>query len=145
MALTTGIALVCQKWVGGGNKLWLADKADVVSFTLAGGKYTGVTMGSGKVFKLYEFFEDSCEWKETSNRNADSGSTMITDTIECMFQGVNDDLRVSLEELNDSSTCGMVGIFLDNNAQYWVIGYGELSKRALKIETSEQTTGKKTR
>jgi len=142
MALTTGLSLICQVWTGGVKKLWLVDKADVSTMTLTGGQYTAITMVSGKVFKLFEFDDDSCEWKESSNRNPDSGSTMIKDTIECMFQGNSNIVRTSLEEIIASSTCGMIGVVEDNNDTKWVIGYGERSKRALKQSTSEQTTGK---
>lgn len=142
MSLTTGISLVCQVWTGGGKKLYLVDKADVTSFTLSGGQYTAVTMVSGKVFKEYQFLDDSFEWKEDSNR-AESGSTIITDTIECIFQGNNNTLRAAIEEIIASSTCGMIGIVEDNNDSKWVIGYGERSKRALKMATSATSTGKK--
>ena len=143
MALTTGISLVCQTWTGGGKKLYLVDKADVTSFTLSGGQYTAVTMVSGKVFKEYQFWDDSFEWKESANRNADSGSTMITDTIECQLQGNSNTNRSGLEEIIASSTCGMIAIVEDNNDTKWVIGYGERSKRALKQSTAEGSTGKK--
>lgn len=143
MALLTGISLACQRWIGGGKKLWLADKADITSFTLSGGQYTGVTMVSGKVFKLYEFFEDSFEWKEESARNTDSGSTKLTNTLEMMFQGLNNTLRTSIDEIIDSSTCGVVGILEDSNGTKWVVGYNELSQRALKASSTNSTTGKK--
>lgn len=143
MALTTGTSLVCQVWTGGGKKLYLVDKADVTSFTLTSTQYTAVTMVSGKVFKEYQFLDDSFEWKEDSNRNADSGTTTVMDSIECFFQGQNNALRNSIEEIIASSTCGMIAIVEDNNDTKWVIGYGERSKRAMKMSTGASTTGKK--
>jgi hypothetical protein len=142
MALTTGISAVCQAWTGGGKKLYLIDKADITSFTLSGGIYTVCTPASGKVFKEYAFFDDSFDWKEDSNRNTESGSTKITNTLEMMFQGKNNTLRLAIEEMIASSTCGMIAIVEDNNDTKWVIGYGERSKRALKMSTGAGSIGK---
>lgn len=143
MALTTGIAAVCQAWNGGGEKLYLADKADVTSFTLVGGIYTAVTMASGKVFKEYAFYDDTFDWKEDSNRNTESGTTMIKNTLEMFIQGKSQTLRDAIEEVIGSSTCGVIAILEDNNDTKWVIGYGERNKRALKMSTGAGTIGKK--
>lgn len=142
MTLTTAISRVCQAWSGKIKTLYLADKADVTSFTLTGGVYTAVTMASGKVFKDYQFFEDAAaEFKEEPVRNETSGSIMNAQTIECTFQGKNSTLRTSLQEFLDSSTCGVVAIVEDHNDNKWVVGYNEKSKKALKVATMMSTIG----
>ena len=142
MTLTTAITRVCQAWSGKIKTLYLADKADVTSFTLTGGIYTAVTMASGKVFKDYQFFEDAnAEFKEEPTRNETSGSIMNTQTIDVVFRGKSNALRVSLQEILDSSTCGMIAIVEDFNDQKWVVGYNEKCKKALKMSTMPSTIG----
>lgn len=142
MALTTGINKECIAWTGGGERLWLADKADVSSFTLTGGQYTAVTMVSGKVFKEYQFLDDSFELRQNTTRNETSGSVMIEAELECTFQGLNNTIRTALQEIIASSTCGVIAIVEDGNDNKWVVGYGEQSKRALKISQMPVSTGK---
>lgn len=142
MTLLTGITRECVAWSGKIKTLYLADKADVTSFTLTSGQYTAVTMASGKVFKEYQFFEDAnAEFKEEPTRNETSGSIMNVQTVEVMFQGKNNTLRTSLQEIMDSSTCGMIGIVEDFNSNKWVVGYNEKCKKALKMATMPSTIG----
>lgn len=142
MALTSNFTRQCVAYSGGVNRLWLVDKADVTSFTLSGGQYTAVTMVSGKVFKEFEFLDDTCSVRENSSRNEQSGAIMIDRELEFYLQGMSNTHRASLQEIIDSSTCGVIAIVLDNNSTYWVHGYNEKSKRALKLKSGNVDFGK---
>lgn len=142
MAITTALSQVCQAWSGGLARLYLVDKADVTSMTLTGTQYSAITMVSGKVFKEFEFAEDLAERRETANR-AESGSVSITGELEFYIRGLNNTNRTSIEEIIASSTCGVIAIAVDFQGTKWVHGYGELSKRAMRIATGTAMSGKK--
>lgn len=140
--LTANLTKSCTTWSGGIKRLYLVDKADVSSFTLSGGVYTAVTMVSGKVFKEFEFYDDSCTRRENASRNEQSGSVVINRELEFYIQGMDATYRARLQEILDSSTCGMIAICEDNNSNLWVDGYNEKSKRAMKIMSGNVDFGK---
>lgn len=142
MAITTALTQACQAWSGGIARLYLVDKADVTSMTLTGSQYSAITMVATKVFKEFDFTEDMAERRETATR-AESGSVSVLGEIEFFIKGLDNTNRTSIAEIIASSTCGMIVIAVDFQGTKWVHGYGELSKRAMRLATGTGMSGKK--
>ena len=143
MALTAGLTKVCESRSGGLVSLWLANKHDVSSFTLTGSLYSAVTMVSGKVFYKFEFEQDSGQIKEDGTIN-ESGAGSIAHTIEFYIAKLSQANRDGLQQIFDSTPCGLIGIALDANGTKWVLGYNEkfLSERTLRLRTLAVDGGK---
>jgi len=138
-----GFTRSCGERSGGGNALYLAIKADVTSFTLAGKLYSGVTMSDAPlVFKKYEFEQDSMEIKYETTR--ENGSAKVVKTIEFDLGKMSQESRDAVEEIKVASNCGLIAIAEDNNGQKWVYGYTEKHKkeRTLQLSSGNATSGK---
>lgn len=144
MVLTAGLTKVCTARSGGLIELYLANVDDVTSFTLnaSTGEYTAVTMGSGKKFYKFDFKQDSGERKEDGQMN--DGAFSVKHSIEVYIENLSQTIRNRMQDIADSSSCGMVAIVKDANAKYWVVGYNEkfLKERPLKLETNAGASGK---
>lgn len=142
MAISSAFSLPCENSTGGIVNIWLTDKANVSSFTLSGSSYNAVTMVSSAVFYKYEFEQDTAEYKETVSR--ENYSTVVNHELEFYLTKMNTTQRDALQDLIDSSVCGMVAICQDANGNKWVAGYSEeqLLARPLKVQSMEGTTGK---
>ena len=140
MAITAALSVPCAARSGGISEVYLVDKADVSTFTLVGGAYTAVTMIGGVTFKKFEFEDDTCEMKSDASR--ENGSVKMTHSLEFMVPKLTQTNRERLQELCDSSSCGIIAIVKDANATYWVMGYNELIRRALKMSSIAGTSGK---
>lgn len=149
LLLTAGFAKTCTAQSGGLKNLWLANREDIAAagFTLTSGEYSAVTMESAKVFYKFEFDQDSAElrWSQTMEGN----SASVDNQIEFFLSKISTLMRARLQELQDTSPCGMVAITEDNNGVKMVIGYTENHPtnsaeqgRPLKLLTGEATTGK---
>ena len=145
MGLTTGFVKSCTATSGGAVRLWLANVADVSSFTIdAGtGAYSACTMQSGKVFYKFEFEQDNALFKWTPAMS-DSGSFSITKSIEFYLKYITQTHRNALQDIADASACGMVVIIEDANGQKWVHGYSQrfLLDRPMKLKGGESNSGK---
>jgi hypothetical protein len=141
MAISSAFALPCENSTGGVVNIWLTDKSNIDNFTLVGSEYTAVTMLSSSFFK-YEFEQDTSEYKETVSR--ENYSTVVNHELEFYLTKMNTTQRDALQDLIDSSVCGMVAICQDANGNKWVAGYSEeqLLARPLKVQSMEGTTGK---
>lgn len=143
-ALTTGYTKACGASSGGVVILWLANVHDVTSFTLnAGtGKYTAITMVSGKVFYKFEFEQDTAMFKQSGAM--ENGSFRLTKTIEFFLRKLTATQRDRLQEIANASGCGLIAIAKDSNGQMWVFGYTEnfTIERPMKLKTTETDTGK---
>lgn len=142
MSLTTGTVNDCGALVGGGKTIWLVDTVDVASFTFAGGLYTTVTMVSSAVFKKFEFSLDSMEIRENVDR--ENKSHKVTHALEFYLDKLDQAQQDAIQEMMDSSNCGMIGIVEDANLTKWVLGYSEafLKQRPLELLTTVSTSGK---
>lgn len=144
LLLTAGLTRVCAARSGGLVRLYLANAADVSSFTLNGatGAYSAVTMESGKVFFKFEFKQDSGQRKETGKMN--DGAFSVEHLIEMYWENLTQTQRNLLQSIADASPCGMIAIVEDANALKWVVGYNEkfLKERPLKLETGDNDSGK---
>ena len=143
-ALTAGLTKSCAARSGGMVRLYLANEADVTSFTLVGGTgaYSAVTMVATKVFYKFDFEQDSAGFK--FDGTLENGSFKVDKTIEFFINLLSQVNRNGLQEIADSSSCGMIAIVEDNNATKWVFGYTEkfLKERPMKLQTNASDSGK---
>lgn len=145
MGLTAGFTKVCQSNSGGAVRVWIANVADVASFTInAGtGAYSACTMQSGKVFYKFEFEQDSAFFKWIPAMS-DSGSFSIDKSVEFYLKYITQTHRNALQDIADASACGMIVIVEDGNGQKWVHGYSEkfILDRPMKLRGGESNSGK---
>ncbi len=143
MAITTGRTKVCTAFSGGVKTIWLADAVNVTSFTLGSEDYASVTMEAAELFYKYEFKQDSAEMRENTEKT-DGGGVVVTQEIEFAYEGLSQVDRDSLDDLIESSTCGIIAIIEDQDSVMWVQGYSEnqLKERASKVSSIVSTTGK---
>lgn len=142
MTLTAGLTQLCEARSGGLIQVFLANRDDVSTFTLAGGVYTGVTMVGGAVFFKFEFEQDTAERREVSVR--ENGSIKVTHDLEFFGAKLKTALRDRIQEILEASACGMVAIVKDANDLKWVQGYSEsfLLERPLKLLSDTSGSGK---
>lgn len=142
MALTAGFTKSCTAKTSGVKFVHLVDEADVTSFTLTGVDYSAVVMSGGAVFKKYEFDSGEAEFKETTNLV--NGNVEIIHETQFFLGRMSSDSRTAVQEIADSSNCGMISILTDNNNVQWTVGYSEnfLKEEPLRLTAGEHTTGK---
>jgi hypothetical protein len=141
MAITAALTEACAEVSGGIKRVYLTDKANVASFTLTGDSYSAITMVGSAVFYEFQFKEFMAERRETASMS-DSGTIVVTRELEMFFKGLSATNRTRLQELNASSTCGMIAICEDQNGTLWVDGYNERFKLAMKVQTITSVSGK---
>ena len=142
MAISSAFSLPCENNTGGLVNVWLTDIANVSSFTLSGSEYTAATMVSSAVFYSFGFEQDTAEMRNPSSR--ENYSTVVNHEIEFYLTKLNTAQRDALQDIIDSSTCGMCAIVEDANGNKWVLGYSEnqTTARPLKLQSIESLTGK---
>lgn len=142
--LTAGFTKACGSRSGGLIRIYLANEADVTSFTLnsSTGEYTAATMVSGKTFYSFDFKQDSGERREAGAMN--DGAFSVTHEIEMYIEDLTQDSRNKMQDIANASACGMIAIVEDANSRKWVVGYNERfgKERPLKLLTNEGTSGK---
>ena len=146
MALTTGTTNVCQQHSGGLVAVFMIDRDDIAEdgsdLTLTGDDYSAITTQGGAVFQKFEFEQDTAARRETTTRG-DSGNTVIQHEVELANTQLNSANRKAIQDLIDSSACGVIAIVEDANSNKWVVGYSEkfTNQRPLRIATSTLDTG----
>jgi len=146
MALTLGLTLSCTDAIAAGVKsIYIIDKSDVTSMTLASGtvsNYSTITLVSGKHWWEYDFEEDQAEFRETTE--GERGSYKVTHEVEFYVKGLAQAKRDALQELIDNSVCGFVVAVKDSNDVIWIIGYSEefTTTRAATVSGLENKTMK---
>jgi len=138
-----GFARTCGLQSGGVKRVYLVAVPDIASLTLVSQTYTAATMEAGKVFKMYEFEPDTCEWKEEVKIT--NNCIEITKTLDFVLAKMSTAGRAVVSEIALASACGMIAIVEDNNGTKWVLGYTEnfLKLRPLQVESIAGGTGKK--
>jgi hypothetical protein len=147
MAITSGISLLCTDGYKAGLKnLWLIDKADLISCTLTSGStsdYDTITLGTSKKWYEFEFEEDLAELRVTVE--GERGSYKVTQEIEFFVKGLSGTKMAAMDQLLDSSPCGMYAVCEDNNSVFWIIGYNETftgGERPVRLASTNITTMK---
>jgi hypothetical protein len=141
MSISSSFSLPCSANTGGLSRIWLTDVDNVSSFTLSGGEYTAATMVSSAVFYLFEFEQDTAAMRNNASR--ENYSTVVSHELEFYLTKLNTTQRNALQDIIDSSTCGMIAIAETANTEKWVLGYSEnhTVNRPLKLQSIESTTG----
>lgn len=142
LTLQAGITRVCGARSGGMSALYLADASDVTSFTQTGNLWSAVTMVGAALFKKFEFEQDTASFKEDGG--VENGSTKVDHTIEAYFGKMTQTNRDRMQDILDSSVCGVIAIIVDNNGQKWVAGYSTnfLKDRPLRKSVVAGDSGK---
>lgn len=143
MAITSGRSKVCGPISGGVKTIFLADAVNVTSFTLGTSDYTDVVMEAAELFYKFEFDQDTAEFRENTERS-DNGGSITTQELEFFFKGMTTTDRDAIEDIIDSSTCGIIAIVEDQDGLFWTLGYSEkqLKERALEMTSVATLTGK---
>lgn len=145
MVLSAGFTRACVARSGGLIRIYLANAADITSFTLnaSTGEYTAATMVSGKVFYKFDFRQDTGERRETA-QISEQGALSVDHFVEMYIEDLTQESRNRMQDIADASTCGMVAIVEDANARKWVVGYNENFgiERPLRLQTMEGASGK---
>lgn len=116
----TGIALDCAN-AGGIKKVYIAPIADVSSVTVTAGKVTAITMGEvGKKFKEYSFRKNTASLTKTATKDDAAGTSFVTSEVALRFAKMDSAKRTEMQAL---LTGNVYVIVLDNNGQYWFLGY----------------------
>jgi len=142
MAISAALTKTCYSWAGGIEKLYFCDKASVTSMTLTSEQYSSISMASSSVFYEYEFEDYTCKatWEVDG---AEGKSTSVKSMIEFYIEGLSNTNRKAVADLMASSPCGIIAIAVDTTGTKWVFGYGERSKKAMKMTKSVATSGAK--
>ena len=118
-----GIAADCTTSLGGLQKVYIANRNDIVSIALDSGSTTeisNITMASGATFKAYSFRKGNAS--VTSNLTVDEANVgqVVKSDITLTFLKQETTKRI---EMNALSMGDLAVITLDNNGIYKFYGY----------------------
>lgn len=104
--------------------------------------YATITLGSGKVWYQVDYEEDSAHWTETVE--GERGLFKVTEEIEIFLPGLSTTSRDYIEDMMESSPCGMIAVVQDGCGVNWVVGYTDrfTNTRPLKVVSVSTTTTK---
>ena len=115
----TGIALDCAN-AGGIKKVCIAPIADVSSVTVTAGAVSAITMSSTKKFKEYSFRKNTASLTKTATKDDAAGTSFVTSEVALRFAKMDNAKRTEMQAL---LTGNVYVIVLDNNGEYWFLGY----------------------
>ena len=115
----TGIALDCAN-AGGIKKVYIAPIADVSNVTVAAGAVTAITMINTKKFKEYSFRKNTASLTKTATKDDAAGTSFVTSEVALRFAKMDNAKRTEMQAL---LTGNVYVIVLDNNGEYWFLGY----------------------
>lgn len=115
----TGIALDCAN-AGGIKKVYIAPIADVSSVTVTAGAVSTITMVDTKKFKEYSFRKNTASLTKTATKDDAAGTSFVTSEVALRFAKMDSAKRTEMQAL---LTGNVYVIVLDNNGQYWFLGY----------------------
>lgn len=115
----TGIALDCAN-AGGIKKVYIAPIESVASVTVAAGAVSAITMKDTKKFKEYSFRKNTASLTKTATKDDSAGTSFVTSEIALRFAKMDNAKRTEMQAL---LTGNVYVIVLDNNGEYWFLGY----------------------
>lgn len=115
----TGIALDCAN-AGGIKKVYIAPIEAVASVTVAAGAVSAITMKDTKKFKEYSFRKNTASLTKTATKDDSAGTSFVTSEIALRFAKMDNAKRTEMQAL---LTGNVYVIVLDNNGEYWFLGY----------------------
>jgi hypothetical protein len=146
MSLTAGYSIDCTKAAptGGLSDIWLANVADITSFTLGSGNdYASVTMVATKKFFKFGFDPESAGYKETMKHLA-NGANSWDLALDLSWAGVTQDKIDRVAELA-ATRCGICIIVQDTGGTLHVFGEPVSTgpKPRLLLTANESSSGMK--
>ena len=115
----TGIALDCAN-AGGIKKVYIAPIADVSAVTVTAGAVSAITMKDTKKFKEYSFRKNTASLTKTATKDDAAGTSFVTSEVALRFAKMDNAKRTEMQAL---LTGNVYVIVLDNNGEYWFLGY----------------------
>lgn len=115
----TGIALDCAN-AGGIKKVYIAPISDVTAVTVTAGAVSAITMSNTKKFKEYSFRKNTASLTKTATKDDAAGTSFVTSEVALRFAKMDNAKRTEMQAL---LTGNVYVIVLDNNGEYWFLGY----------------------
>ena len=143
MAISSNYSESCSNNTGGVVNIYLTDRDNVTSFTASGtDEFNATTMATGKYFHSFAFEQDTAEYR--SNGARENNSFAITHEIEFYLNKISTAQRKAMQDIVDSSTCGIIAIVEDANGLKRVFGYSDefKGKRPMKASAIVSVSGK---
>ena len=116
--ITDGIPLDCIEGMGGVRTVWVLG-GTITSITVDGSDAITDITGTGTYFK-FELPKDTASFTETANVSPTNGTIAYAQDLTMNFTKLTNDVRNVLKVLIKNRELNVV--FLDNNANYWMIG-----------------------
>lgn len=113
-----GIQVDCEPSMGGLKVVYIANSADVESFTVTEGQITSINMVTGKTFKTYSFRRNTASMTSTLSVDPANGTSVATD-VALSFLKQDTQKRIEISALSIGELVMMV---LDANGRYWFLG-----------------------
>ena len=117
-----GLAKDCNANRGGIVEVLIANFDDVTAITITSGVVTGITMDTGKKFKVYSFAKNTGNLTSTYTIDPASGVKFVTSQLLLQFNRMNTTARVELTAL---ALADLRVIVKDANGTYWLLGKDE--------------------
>lgn len=133
----SGVPLSCGTNFGGLSKIYLADIQNVSSVTISGDTVSAITMEAGTKFKEYSLRKNLSNFDETYN-NDDGGAKFVDAVITAVFTKQDAATRAEIEKLVSAQ---LLGIVLDANGNYRLVGYTEGNLTSYLYASAVGTTG----
>lgn len=133
----SGVPLSCGTNFGGLSKIYLADIQNVSSVTISGDTVSAITMEAGTKFKEYSLRKNLSNFDETYN-NDDGGAKFVDAVITAVFTKQDAATRAEIEKLVSAQ---LLGIVLDANGNYRLVGYSEGNLTSYLYASAVGTTG----
>lgn len=145
-ALTAGRAKSCAggECSGGVDRIYIANKADILTVTVTSDAVTAITMAASKVFYRFDSEDDMAMFKETLK--VTGCSTVVDQELNLGYFCRNDVDRKTIMELAGASCCGLVVIHKESTGNTWIWGLdtADVSSTRIKgkLDTVTSDTGK---
>lgn len=134
-SISAGIAKTCDNNIGGIKKMYATERCNITGYTLSspGNEISTITMTG--LFYEYEFNKNACFYTENENNNAETGTTLITQTITLKLNRREKTKRDKIALLGKFKD--LVIIVTDANDINWLFG----EENGVNLTTNEGGSG----
>lgn len=132
----SGLVHDCAANMGGIKAVYLANKTDVDTITVASDKITGITMAASAKFHKYEFARRTGSLSSNWQVNAENGTKFVQTDLLLVFNRMETTKRVEIAAMAAGE---LVAIVEDNNGVFHYLGLPEESP--LEISAGDGLTG----
>lgn len=135
-----GIGQDCATNLAGIKEVYLANVDDVAEITVTESAHTvsGITMEEGKLFQVYKFAKQTGSLTSEVTIDEANGVRFYTNTLTLQFNKMEAAKHLEVEAMAAGQ---LVGIALDNNGKYWLLGKDSyLSATAVTGQTGQSFT-----